>query len=100
AGNAWGVDEEGAADAALAISEVVANPVLHAGTTVHLVERHLGRGMRLEVGDGSPRLPLVGADRPEDLLATRSMTGRGLALLAATVDRWGADPLGTGKVMW
>jgi hypothetical protein len=28
------------------------------------------------------------------------MTGRGLALLAGTVDRWGADPLPNGKVMW
>jgi anti-sigma regulatory factor (Ser/Thr protein kinase) len=96
----WGVDDEVAADAALAVSELVTNAVLHARTGVHVVVRRLGRGVRLEVGDGSGRLPLVGADRPEDLLATRSMTGRGLALIAATVDRWGADPVGTGKVMW
>jgi len=100
AATTWGIDDGIAADAALAVSELVTNAVLHAGTPVDVSVHRLGRGIRLEVGDGSPRLPVVGADRPEDLLATRSMTGRGLALLAATVDRWGADPVGTGKVMW
>jgi hypothetical protein len=57
--------------------------------------------MRIEVRDGSDRIPVVGVERPEDLLATRSMTGRGLALLAATADWWCADPLASGgKIMW
>jgi anti-sigma regulatory factor (Ser/Thr protein kinase) len=100
AANSWGVADTVAQDAGLAASEMVTNAVLHAGGVVHVTIRRLGRGMRLEVQDGSPRLPVVGADRPEDLLATRSMTGRGLALLAATADRWGADPTGPGKVVW
>jgi anti-sigma regulatory factor (Ser/Thr protein kinase) len=100
AARTWGIATSVSEDAALAVSELVTNAVLHAGTVVHVTVRRLGRGMRLEVQDGSARLPVVGADRPEDLLAIRSMTGRGLALLAAAVDRWGADPLGTGKVMW
>jgi anti-sigma regulatory factor (Ser/Thr protein kinase) len=97
----WGIDEAAAEDAALAVSELVTNAVLHAGSEVGVSLRRLGRGMRIEVRDGSDRIPVVGVDRPEDLLATRSMTGRGLALLAATADRWGADPLTSGgKIMW
>jgi anti-sigma regulatory factor (Ser/Thr protein kinase) len=87
-------------DGRLAVSELVTNAVLHARTGLAVRIRRLGRGMRLEVEDGSTRLPVVGADRPEDLLATRSMTGRGLALVAGTVDRWGADSLPAGKVIW
>jgi anti-sigma regulatory factor (Ser/Thr protein kinase) len=96
----WRIPDGTAENAALAVSELVTNAVLHAGTVLSVRVGRLGRGMRLEVQDGSTRLPMVGADRPEDLLATRSMTGRGLALVAAIVDRWGADPLAEGKVTW
>jgi anti-sigma regulatory factor (Ser/Thr protein kinase) len=96
----WAIPKGVSQDAGLAVSELVTNAVLHAGTVLTVRVRRLGCGMRLEVEDGSTKLPVVGADRPEELLATRSMTGRGLALLAGTVDRWGADPLGTGKSMW
>jgi anti-sigma regulatory factor (Ser/Thr protein kinase) len=96
----WGIPQGVSEDAALAVSELVTNAVLHAGTVLTVRVRRLGGGMRLEVQDGSSKLPVVGADRPEELLATRSMTGRGLALLAGTVDRWGADPLLSGKSMW
>lgn len=98
---AWKVSEAAGADAALALSELVTNSVLHAGTTVHVCIRRLGIGLRLEVGDGSRQLPVVDAARPEDLLKNRSMTGRGLALIAAMCDRWGADPTPEGgKVTW
>jgi anti-sigma regulatory factor (Ser/Thr protein kinase) len=97
---AWALPAGVGDDATLAVSELVTNAVLHAGTMVHVTVSRLGGGLRLEVQDGSTRLPVVGAERPEDLLATRSMTGRGLALLAGTADRWGADPIATGKVMW
>jgi hypothetical protein len=63
--------------------------------------RRLGRGVRIEVSDGDGYLPVVGAARPEDLLSNRSMTGRGLALVAATADRWGAEPVSAGgKMVW
>jgi anti-sigma regulatory factor (Ser/Thr protein kinase) len=96
----WGIPQGVSEDAALAVSELVTNAVLHASTVLTVRVRRLGSGVRLEVQDGSTKLPVVGADRPEELLATRSMTGRGLALLAGTVDRWGADPLPSGKSMW
>jgi anti-sigma regulatory factor (Ser/Thr protein kinase) len=96
-----GVDGDVAADAALVASELVTNSVLHAGGGVGVAVRLLGRGLRVEVRDSNSHLPVVDAERPEELLANRSMTGRGLAVVAATADRWGADPLpGGGKVTW
>lgn len=98
--DAWGLGDPARGDAALAVSELVSNSVLHAGTVTSVRVRRLGSGVRIEVEDGNPSLPVVDVARPEDLLANRSMTGRGLALVAATSDRWGADPVPVGKVVW
>ena len=97
---AWGMDDSVRHDAALAVSELVTNSVLHAGTAVGIRICRLGSGIRIEVSDLDPRIPVVDAARPEDLLSNRSMTGRGLALVAATCDRWGSERWGTGKVTW
>ncbi len=100
AGEAWGIEPSPLADAALAVSELAANAVLHAGTPMRVTVRRLGQGMRIEVEDSNIHLPVVTVARPEDLLENRSMTGRGLALVAAMADRWGADPAAGGKVTW
>jgi anti-sigma regulatory factor (Ser/Thr protein kinase) len=98
---AWAIPDGIAEDASLAVSELVTNAVLHAGTTIGVSVRRLGTGMRLEVTDGNAHVPMIDVEHPEDLLATRSMTGRGLAVVAATADRWGADPgSGAGKTIW
>ena len=97
---AWGLPDPIRNDATLAISELVTNSVLHAGTPVRIRVHRLGPGLRIEVGDGNSRLPIVDAARPEDLLTNRSMTGRGLALVAAMCDRWGAEPCQGGKITW
>jgi hypothetical protein len=55
--------------------------------------------MRLEVQDRSRRMPVTDL-HPADPRLSPSTTGRGLALLASTVDRWGVDPSETGKVVW
>lgn len=97
----WNLENQVAADAQLTVSELVTNAILHAGTPVGLTICRLGRGVRIEVSDGSDYIPVVGAPNPDDLLANRSMTGRGLALVASAADRWGADPLaGGGKMVW
>ena len=100
AGEAWGIEPSPLADAALAVSELAANAVLDAGTPMRVTARRLGQGMRIEVEDNNLHLPVVTVARPEDLLENRSMTGRGLALVAAMADRWGADPAAGGKVTW
>ncbi|MDA8048081.1 MAG: ATP-binding protein [Actinomycetota bacterium] len=97
---AWGMGDSVRHDGALAVSELVTNSVLHAGTPVGVRICRLGDGIRIEVEDGNSHLPVVDAARPEDLLSNRSMTGRGLALVAATADRWGSEPRPCGKVTW
>lgn len=83
-----------AEDAELAVSEVVTNALLHAGTPVELTARMDVGFVRVEVADGSSHLP-----RSRDF-DTVSGTGRGLKLLEQTVDRWGAERRGEGKVVW
>lgn len=96
----WKLDESTRAPADLAVSELVTNALLHAGTPIRLRLSRLGGGVKVEVFDGDRRLPVVSSANPESLLANRSMTGRGLALIATISDRWGADPAGAGKVIW
>jgi hypothetical protein len=96
----WSLSERVGHDGALAVSELVTNSVLHAGTPVHVRINRAGRGLRIEVGDGNPYIPPVDAARPEDLLSNRSMTGRGLALVAATSDGWGSESCDAGKITW
>jgi len=101
AARAWALSDSVTEDGALTASELATNAVLHAAGPLAISVRRLGAGLRIEVRDGSSRLPVVDADRPEELLANRSMTGRGLRVVAATADRWGADRLpGGGKVTW
>jgi PAS domain S-box-containing protein len=80
--------------ALLAVSEVVTNALVHAGTTITLTARLDESGLRVEVSDASPHLP-----RPRDY-ASMAGTGRGLTLLDQSVDRWGVAPDPFGKVVW
>lgn len=80
--------------AELAVSEIVTNALVHAGTPIG-VRVSLGpRHVRVEVADGSPHLP-----SPRDYSPT-SGTGRGLYLVADLVDRWGSRRDGGGKIVW
>lgn len=96
----WDLPEQVRDDAALIASELASNAVLHARTSFAISVARVGTGLRVEVSDGSPTLPAAAAGTPEDLLAIRSMTGRGLPLVAAMSDRWGCDQRADGKVMW
>jgi serine phosphatase RsbU (regulator of sigma subunit)/anti-sigma regulatory factor (Ser/Thr protein kinase) len=84
-----------AGDAELIVAELVTNAVLHGRPpiTVRLVEHELGS--RVEVVDHGPRPPVRIRD------AGQSMTGRGLALVAALSSEWGVQQVeGGGKVIW
>ena len=97
----WGLADAVADGAVLCVSELVTNAVLHAGTEVVVSVSRLGDGARIEVGDGRRRLPTLDPEPPADLVATHSMTGRGLAVVAALADRWGVDEAGpAGKIAW
>ena len=91
---AWGTSEDLEGDALVVVSELVTNAVLHARSDITLRLTLRGDHLRVEVGDLDPNLPEVRPYGPE------AGTGRGLALVAAATERWGAEPAGDGKVVW
>ncbi|MFD4976906.1 ATP-binding protein [Streptomyces sp. NPDC058424] len=81
--------------AELVISELVTNAVRYASVghismTVRLTEAAL----EVDVCDANPALPQPGL--PDE----HSENGRGLFLVAALADRYGAEPTPTGKRCW
>jgi hypothetical protein len=80
--------------AQIAISEIVTNALVHAGTPMRLRVLVTRGGVRVELSDGSPHLP-----HQRDY-ASNAITGRGLHVISEIVDRWGAYPIGDGKVVW
>ena len=83
-------------DAALVVTELVSNAVLHAGGPVTLsVEATPDTStVRLEVADSSPVPPVLRE------YGTSASTGRGLTLVARLATRWGVEPAGAGKRVW
>ncbi len=80
--------------AALLVSEVVTNALLHAGTPILVAARLEERTLRVEVGDGSLHLPV-----PRRYASTAG-TGRGLLMLEQLVDDWGVQRHSDGKTVW
>lgn len=81
-------------DAALLVSEVVTNSLLHAGSAMALTIRLLDGGVRVEVRDHSTSMP-----SPRNY-AGDSVTGRGLEILDLTATNWGAELFEDGKIVW
>lgn len=81
-------------DAELAVSELVTNALVHAGTVIELTVAVGGDAVRVGVSDGSPRLPRARG------YADTAGTGRGLRLLNELVTDWGADEGEAGKTVW
>lgn len=84
-----------AGDAALLLSELATNAILHARSPFTVIVRYDGDCLRVEVGDGSraePRMRVVDAgDAPG---------GRGLMLIDSVARRWGILPTARGKRVW
>jgi anti-sigma regulatory factor (Ser/Thr protein kinase) len=94
--------------AELLVSELVGNAVQHTGVLVEeprytqlegvqmvVLQLRVERGVLLiQVWDGDPTLPVL---KDVDFM---SEGGRGLQLVEALSDRWGAYPVGRGKVVW
>jgi anti-sigma regulatory factor (Ser/Thr protein kinase) len=81
----------------LLTSELVTNAVVHGRGPIQLLLLDDGDRLRVEVGDGEPRLP-DGPGKPADL----DISGRGLMILDRLADRWGSHSRRTppGKVVW
>lgn len=80
----------------LIVSELASNAVRHArhGVFRLTVHRLAGGCVRVEVIDKSRSLPVTRSSTPDD------EQGRGLALVDAMAQQWGAEPLPWGKRVW
>ncbi|MHA4819922.1 ATP-binding protein [Streptomyces aculeolatus] len=93
----WRLCDDVCATAQLVISELVTNAVLHASGGRIVCRLALrAPGVRLEVRDqgGSYAVPIRTVAGPED------ECGRGLGLVAALSEAWGAEPSGPGFAVW
>jgi hypothetical protein len=87
--------------AALAVTELVTNVILHARTEFSVIVTEAGgQRLRVSVCDGSTALPVQQQPEPDGAL------GRGLRLVAKITNAWGVTVLGVdddggpGKVVW
>lgn len=80
--------------AELVATELVANAIRHAHTSVRLTVRCTALGLQVEVVDDSPRMP----QRRDPGLFDES--GRGLWLVDAIAARWGVERERPGKRVW
>lgn len=85
-----------AATAALVVSELVTNAVLHARTPFEVRMKVDAVVIRIEVHDGTGRRPTM------RYFSDQATSGRGLRLVEALSDAWGVDPDvdGGGKTVW
>lgn len=84
-----------AADAALLVSELVTNAVVHAGGPISVSASYLDATLRVEVHD-TDQAPLPGLRTP----STSDKTGRGLHLVGILADRWATTATPAGKTIW
>jgi hypothetical protein len=80
--------------AALVVTELATNAVLHARSDFTVSIAASGGGVRIEVRDRSPRPPTARAR------AVDATSGRGLMIVGALASAWGTFRSGSGKVVW
>lgn len=82
-------------DVALLTSELATNAVLHGQRPIAVTVDAGETRLRVEVKDAAPALPVELDIDPE------TEHGRGLAIVEAVADEWGAERVhGNGKVVW
>ncbi len=81
--------------AALLVTEIVTNAARHVGGDLQVTAGVDCVTLRVEVCDTSQVLPQMTGSPDWD-----SESGRGLVLIDALADLWGADRLPTGKCVW
>ena len=93
--------------ARLIVSELVANGVEHAGTTIDVVVSHRGTVRRTAGHRDRPYLHLAVYDRNSRIPqavppagGTPGGRGRGLRIVSVASDGWGILPTHEGKVVW
>ncbi len=86
--------EEAVEVAALLVTELVSNAVLHAQTNIVLVVEVAPGRVVLRVRDGSDATPVQRG------YGTDAATGRGIALVDQLASAWGVDRCEEGKEVW
>jgi anti-sigma regulatory factor (Ser/Thr protein kinase) len=84
-----------AADAALLVSELVTNAVVHAGGPVKVSASYVDHILRVEVADTN-KAPLPNLKEPSAPYGA----GVGLRIVALLADRWAVEPTPDGKTVW
>jgi hypothetical protein len=87
-------EEQVAADAALVVTELATNAVLHAGSPFSVSLVLSADVIRISVDD---HVPLGQPGGPHWLPA---VPGHGLGVIAAMADRWGVETQASGKSVW
>ena len=82
------------ADAALVVAELANNAVLHAGSEFGVTLVLSGDVVRISVDDAVP----LGYPHGSRWLPARP--DHGLGVVSALSDRWGVEPMGSGKAVW
>lgn len=77
--------------ARLLVTELVSNAVRHGSGSVELVVARNGGGVRIEVHDESPDLPVIVELQP------LMEGGAGMRLVATLSDSWGVSPRSDGQ---
>ncbi len=80
--------------AALLISELVTNSVMHASSQVEVCCEIDSQRVRVAVSDDSPVNPRVGT------FGSTGTGGRGVLIVAALADDWGTEAADGGKSVW
>lgn len=91
----WRMPELLEGDAALLLSELATNAILHAESPFSVIVRFDGRRLRVEVGDGSHVGPHVRLHSVAD-----APGGHGLRMIETVSTRWGIQPTNHGKRVW
>ncbi|MBV8965339.1 MAG: MEDS domain-containing protein [Mycobacteriaceae bacterium] len=89
----WGLSQM-TDDAALIVTELAANAVVHAKSAFRVVISRTPSGVRLAVDDAAHARPQLRHAGPHDI------TGRGVALVATIAHQWGSDVFPGGKTVW
>ncbi|MEU6845130.1 ATP-binding protein [Streptomyces sp. NPDC046716] len=102
----WGACEDTCDAAALVVSELVTNAIVHTASRRIHCELHDLRG---DEGDGQGERVriavrdegrMLGGTRPAGRIAPEEEHGRGLLLVAAVSTAWGAQETGPGLLVW
>jgi anti-sigma regulatory factor (Ser/Thr protein kinase) len=86
-----------AGDAELIMSELVTNSVVHAsGRTVSVWLMSDRERLVIMIGDPCPDMPVLHTKTQD----SNELSGRGLMIVSALAEHWGAYRVPTGKIVW